>query len=228
MGESFELRKNRPAKVVGVMEDGGSSYESEVWVDVHTLRAAFGRDGVVSSVRAKLVSPTKFESLKASIDQDPKLGLEVLRESDYQEKQSQGTKIFITAMGVVIAGFFSIGAMIGAMITMYASVANRQREVGTLRALGFSRISILTSFLLESLALALLGGIVGAVASLAMAFVRFSTMNFATWLEIVFSFDPTPTILLEAMLVAGVMGLLGGFLPAVRAALMNPIDAMRA
>ena len=206
LGESFELRKNRPVRVVGVMEDGGSSYESEVWVDVHTLRAAFGRDGVVSSVRARLLEATKFDALKASIDQDPQLGLDVMRESDFQEKLSQGTKIFITAMGVVIAVFFSIGAMIGAMITMYASVANRQREIGTLRALGFTRSSILLSFLLESIALALLGGVVGAVASLAMGFVKFSTMNFATWSEIVFSFDPTPAILGQAMVAAAVMG----------------------
>jgi putative ABC transport system permease protein len=227
MGESFELRKNRPVRVVGVMEDGGSSYESEVWVDVHTLRAAFGRDGVVSSVRARLLDPLKFDALKASIDQDPQLGLDVMRESDFQEKLSQGTKIFITAMGVVIAVFFSIGAMIGAMITMYASVANRQREIGTLRALGFTRTSILTSFLLESVALALLGGAVGAIASLAMGFVKFSTMNFATWSEIVFSFEPTPAILGQAMVAAAAMGILGGLFPAVRAARMNAVEAMR-
>jgi putative ABC transport system permease protein len=150
-----------------------------------------------------------------------------MRESEYYEKQGSGTSTFITAMGVMIGVFFSIGAMIGAMITMHASIANRQREIGTLRALGFSRLSILTSFLIESVALALVGGVIGALASLLMSFVRFSTMNFASFCEIVFTFEPTPGILIRAMVLAAVMGLLGGLFPAIRAARMNPILAMR-
>lgn len=227
IGESFELRKNRPVKVVGVFADEGSSFESEVWADLHTTRAAFGREGAVSSVRARLVSASKFDGFKASIEQDRQLGLEVIRESDYYEKQSEGTSIFIKAMGITIAVFFSIGAMIGAMITMHASIANRQREIGTLRALGFSRFSILTSFLLESIALALLGGVVGTLASFAMGFVRFSVINFATFSEIVFTFEPTPGIVVTSVVIAVVMGLLGGFFPALRAARMSPLQAMR-
>ncbi|AUX44268.1 hypothetical protein SOCE26_057320 [Sorangium cellulosum] len=227
IGGSFELRKNRPVKVVGVFSDGGSSYESEVWGDVHTVRAAFGREGSVSSVRARLASPTKFDAFEASIEQNRQLGLEVMRESDYYEKQSEGTRVFITAMGVMIAVFFSIGAMIGAMITMHASIANRQREIGTLRALGFSRFSILTSFLLESIFLAFLGGVLGCLAALAMGLVRFSIINFASFSEIVFTFEPTPGIMIASVLVAMGMGLLGGFFPALRAARMSPILAMR-
>jgi putative ABC transport system permease protein len=227
IGQSFELRKNRPVTVVGVFADEGSSYESEIWADVGTIRAAFGREGSVSSVRVKLESASKFDLLKSSIEQNRQLGLAAIRETDYYEKQSEGTSIFVRALGTIIAFFFSIGAMIGAMITMHASIANRQREIGTLRALGFSRLSILSSFLLESLLLALIGGAVGAAASLAMGLVRFSTMNFSSWSEIVFTFEPTPGIMIGSIVLAAVMGILGGFFPALRAARMSPIKAMR-
>ena len=135
--------------------------------------------------------------------------------------------MFIGAMGTLISVLFSMGAMIGAMITMYAAVANRQREIGTLRALGFSRSSILGCFLLEAVLLALAGGAVGAAASLAMGYVKFSMMNFASWSEIVFSFDPTPQIIGRALVFAGIMGLVGGFFPALRASRVSPVAAMR-
>jgi putative ABC transport system permease protein len=227
VGDAFELRKNRPVKVVGVFADGGSSFESEVWGDLHTVRSAFGHEGAVSSVRVRLVSPSKFDAFESSIEQNRQLGLEVMRESEYYEKQSEGTSLFITAMGVLIAVFFSIGAMIGAMITMHASIANRQREIGPLRALGFSRLSILSSFLLESILLATVGGVLGTAASLAMGLVRFSMINFATFSETVFTFEPTPGIMVGSVLLAAVMGLIGGFFPALRAARMSPVVAMR-
>ena len=227
IGQSFELRKNRPVTVVGVFEDGGSSFESEVWGDVETVRNSSGRDGIVSAVRVKLTNADQFDSYKASIESNRQLNLQVQRESEYYAKQSEGTSLFIRVMGVLIAIFFSVGAMIGAMITMHAAVAHRQREIGTLRALGFSRTSIMLSFLVESIALALIGGVVGAVASLGMQFARFSTMNFQSWSEIVFTFDPTGEIIVSAMILAGVMGLVGGFFPALRAARMSPIEAMR-
>jgi putative ABC transport system permease protein len=213
--------------VVGIMESGGSSYESEVWVDREVLRAAFGRQGGVSSVRVHLVSASAFDAFKASIEGDKRLGLMAERESDYYEKQSEGTSTFMGAMGTLIAVFFSMGAMIGAMITMYAAVAGRQREIGTLRALGFSRASILGSFLLEAVILALCGGLVGAIASLGMGQLHLSMMNMASWSEITFSFDPTPGIILRAMIFAGVMGLVGGFFPALRASRVSPVNAMR-
>jgi putative ABC transport system permease protein len=227
LGSSFELKKNRPVKVVGVFSAGGSSLESEVWSDVDTLRTSFGREGVVSSVTARLESPTQFDVFEAAIENDKQLGLDAQRETAYYEKQSEGTSIFITAIGAVIAVFFSIGAMIGAAITMYAAVAQRQREIGTLQALGFSRISVLGSFLLESVMLAGAGGVVGVVAALAMSQVKFSMMNFATWQEISFSFDPNPVILGGSLIFGGAMGVLGGFLPALRAARTSPLKAMR-
>jgi putative ABC transport system permease protein len=228
LGQSFELKKNRMVQVVGIFEYGGSSFESEIWSDLNTVRTAFGREGLFSSVRVRLESPTKFDGFKASIEQNRQLGLEAQRESEYYEKQSQGLSIFITALGMVIAVFFFIGAVIGAMITMYASVANRQKEIGTLRALGFSRFSIITSFLFESTLLALAGGILGALASLALGFVKFSMMNFQSWSEIVIAFEPNFVSIGVAVFVAVVMGLVGGFLPAVRAARMSPVEAMRA
>jgi putative ABC transport system permease protein len=227
LGESFDLRKNRPVKVVGVFADQGSSYESEVWVDVDTLRAAYGRQGSLSSVRVKLDSAASFDLFKAAMEGEKQYGYLAMRESEYLEKQSQGTSLFIGVMGTLISIFFAMGAMIGATITMYAAVANRQREIGTLRALGFGRGSILLSFLLEAVVLAVFGGIVGAVASLGMGFVHFSMLNFASWSEIVFGFEPTPKIILTSLGLALGMGLMGGFFPAVAASRVSPIAAMR-
>ncbi len=227
LDQSFDIKKNRPVKVVGVFESGGSSYESEVWVDRELLRSAYGRQGHMSSVRVHLDSTAAFDAFQVGVEEDKRLGLMAMRESDYYEKQSEGTSVFIGAMGTLIAVFFSMGAMIGAMITMYAAVANRQREIGTLRALGFSRSSILGCFLLEAMILALAGGAVGTAASLAMGYVKFSMMNFASWSEMVFSFDPTPAIIVRALVFAGVMGFLGGFFPALRASRVSPVAAMR-
>jgi len=227
LNSSFEIRKGRPVKVVGVFESGGSSYESEVWASLDVLRTSYRREGTVSSARVRLDSPAKYDSFKAAIELDKRIGLMAMRETEYYEKQSEASSKFIGALGTVIAVFFSIGAMIGATITMNAAVANRTREIGTLRALGFPRRQILASFLIESVVLALGGGIVGTLASLGMGFVKFSMVNFASWSEIVFSFDPTPRILITSVLFAVVMGVMGGFLPAVRAARIAPVTAMR-
>jgi putative ABC transport system permease protein len=227
LGQSFDLKKNRPVRVVGVFEDRGSSFESEVWADVETVRSAFGREALVSAVRVRLRSPGQFDAFRRAVESNPQLGLTVKRESVYYEELAQGTTQFLTILGMMIAFFFAAGAMIGAMITMHASVAQRSREIGTLRALGFSRRSILASFLFESVVLSLLGGAVGAAASLAMGLVRFNLVNFATFSEIVFTFVPTPGIVLSSLVFAALMGLLGGFFPAVRAARMNVLDALR-
>jgi putative ABC transport system permease protein len=214
-------------KVVGIFDDGGSAYESEIWADVDRVRANFGRGPIVSSVRVRLDSPAKFDGLAAALDANRQLDVSAMQEAEFFRKTSQGTSIFLTAMGFIIAFFFSIGAMIGAMITMHATIAQRQREIGTLRALGFTRFQILTSFLFESVALALLGGALGAAASLLMSLKEISTMNWATFSEIVFKFEPSVGIIVSAMVAAAGMGILGGFWPAVRAARMNPVQAMR-
>jgi putative ABC transport system permease protein len=227
LGQSFELKKNRKATVVGVFSDEGSSFESEIWADIHAVRTAFGREGYVSSIRVRLDAASKFDAFRALVEQNRQLGLSVQREADYYAKQSAMTADFLTLMGTMIAVLFSIGAMIGATITMNGQVAHRQREIGTLRALGFSRRSILTSFLLESIALALVGGGVGAMASLGLKFVKITMLNAGTWAEIVFGFEPTPEILAKAVFLAGIMGVIGGFLPAIRAARISPVEAMR-
>ena len=227
IGQKFDVRKNRPVEVVGVLEDNGSSTESEVWGDIDTVRAAFGRVGLVSSVRARLRSTNDFDGFKTAVETNRQLGVAVMRESKYYEKQSSGTAIFIKAMGLVVAIFFSIGAMIGAMITMYSTVANRSREIGTLRALGFSRTQVLTSFLFEGVILAVGGGLIGALGSLAMSFVHFSIMNFASWSEISFSFDPNPKIIFSSLFFAAAMGLLGSFFPAFRASRTSVLAALR-
>lgn len=228
LGKSFELKKNRPVKVVGIFDAGGSSFESEIWADIDTVRSSFGREGLVSSVTVRLDSPSRYEAFKAIMETDKQLGLEAFREKDYYEKQSQGTSIFVWALGIVITIFFSIGAMIGATITMNAAVAQRQREIGTLRALGFSRTSILFSFLLEAVVLASIGGLCGLFSAFLLSFAEVSMMNFATFQEVTFGFDPNPLLLAIAFVFGAAMGILGGFFPALRAARVSPVDAMRA
>jgi putative ABC transport system permease protein len=227
VGQSFELKKNRKVKVVGVFEDQGSSYESEVFVDLHVLRQTFAREGYVSSVRVRLDSPSKFDAFKANIESNRQLGLNVMRDADYFEKQSEATALLLKVIGWMIGIFFSIGAMIGATITMNAQVAGRTREIGTLRALGFSRASILFSFLLESIVLALVGGAVGAVGALGLSMIKVSLINQASWSEIAWRFEASPKILVSSVILAGFMGIVGGFLPAIRAARVSPVEAMR-
>lgn len=227
LGESLELKKNRPVKVVGVFEANGSSLESEIWADIDTVRSSFGRGSSSSSATVVLESPSAYDAFADYIENDKQLGLEPMRETVYYDKQSEGTSLFITVLGSIIAFFFSVGAMIGAMITMYGAVAQRAKEVGTLRALGFSRGAVLLSFLFESVVLALIGGLIGGLASMGMTAVKFSMMNFATWQEITFSFDPSPAIILGSVAAGGMMGVLGGFFPAVAASRLSPIEAMR-
>jgi putative ABC transport system permease protein len=228
LGETFELKKNRPATVVGVFEDDGSAYESEIWVDREVLRQTYHREGIVSGVRVRLESPSKFDAFRAGVENDKRLGLQAVRESTFYERMSEGAATFVKVVGTIVSVFFAVGAMIGAMITMYAAVANRQREIGTLRALGFSRTSILGSFLLESVLLAVIGGAVGTAGSFAMGFVRFSMINFASWSEVVFTFEPTRGVVATSLAFASGMGLLGGLFPAVRAARTSALKAIRA
>jgi putative ABC transport system permease protein len=227
LGGSFEIKKNRAVTVVGVFEAGGSTFESEVWADIETVRTAFGRENLVSSVTAQLESATAFDAFKAHVESDQRIGLEVMRESRYYEKQSAQTGDFLLYMGITIAVFFSIGAMIGAMITMYGAVAQRRREIGTLRALGFSRLAVMFSFLFEAVVLAFFGGLIGIAATVPMSLVELSVVNFATFSEVVFSFDLSPKVILTALLSGCGMGVLGGFFPAYRAARVSPVEAMR-
>ena len=227
LGSKFDIKKNRAIAVVGVFQDGGSAHESELWIDRDVVRSAYGRASTVSSVRVELESLASFDTFRVAVEQDKRLGLQAMRESEYYDKQSEGTSKFISILGTLVAFCFAIGAMIGASITMYASIANRQREIGILRALGFSRLGILLSFLLEAVLLAFGGGVLGALASLAMGAVRFPILNQSSWSEMVFSFQPTAAIVGYSLLAAAGMGIVGGFLPAVRAARVSPLAALR-
>lgn len=227
LGSTFDLKKNRPVKVVGFFSDEGSATESEVWADIELVKQAFKRDGHVSSVRVRLDGPSKFDGFKALLEDNRQLGVTAMREADFLEKQSEMTGFILNLLGGMVAIFFSAGAMIGATITMNAQVAGRTREIGTLRALGFSKSSILVSFLFESLLLSLFGGAVGALAATAMKAVKISMINGNSWSEIVFGFEPTPGIIAGSMILATVMGLVGGFLPAIRATRVSPLEALR-
>jgi putative ABC transport system permease protein len=227
-GESLDLRRNRPLSVVGVFTAGGASYESEVWGDLDYVRNALGRQAVVSSGRVRLTSPADFDAYRQAIETDKRFSMKVMRESDYNEKQSQATASFLKTMGIIIAVLFSIAAMLGAAITMNGAVAHRNREIGTLRALGFSRRSILTAFLLEAILLAAIGGVIGsALVLLLSAFVSFPVINFQTFSEIVIRFHASPAVFAKALIFSGVMGLIGGLFPAIRASRVSPIEAMR-
>lgn len=227
-GQSFELRRNRPLQVVGEFTSDGSSYESEVWGDLDTIRRSLGREAVVSSARARLNSPADYDAYREVIQNDPRFSMKVLREADYYQNASEDTSTFLGALGLVIAILFSLAAMIGAAITMNAAVSHRAREIGTLRALGFSRFSILWSFLFESIVLAVIGGAVGCVLVLLLSSVRFSVINFTTFSEIVIRFDATPAVFGWSLAFSVLMGLIGGMVPAIRAARISPVEAMRA
>lgn len=227
MGKSFDLRRNRPLVVVGEFEASGTSYESEVWGDLDTIRTSVGRESAVSSARVRLTSASAFDGYRSAIEADKRLNLKVQREDEYYKNASEQTSAFLTGLGLVIAILFSIAAMIGALITMNAAVAHRTREIGTLRALGFSKLAILFSFVLEAVFLSLIGGAIGVVLVQLLALVSFPTMNFATFSEIIITFRATPGIVIGSMIFAMIMGLLGGIIPAIRAALVSPVEAMR-
>jgi putative ABC transport system permease protein len=226
-GHSIDLRRNRPLNVVGVFTTAGSSYESEVWGDLDYIRNSLGRDAVVSSTRVRLNSPADFDVYRATIENDKRFSMKVMRESDYFEKQSEGTAGFLKTAGVIMAILFSFAAMLGAAITMNGAVSHRGREIGTLRALGFSRRAILTSFLIEAIVLAVIGGVIGSALVLLMSFVKFPIINFQTFSEIVISFRAAPAVFVKALVFSGVMGLIGGLIPAIRASRVSPIEAMR-
>jgi putative ABC transport system permease protein len=225
--DSFELRRNRPLQIVGEFSSDGSSYESEVWGDLDVVRRALGRDAVVSSARVRLNSSSDFDAYRQLIEGDKSFSMKVMREADYYDKQSQQTSGFLKGGGLFIAILFSLAAMVGAAITMNGAVAHRSREIGTLRALGFSRFSILLSFLFEAILLAVIGGLIGSAFVMLLSLVSFPVMNFQTFSEIVISFHATPGVFVKALIFSGVMGLIGGLVPAIRAALVSPIEAMR-
>ena len=213
--------------VVGVSDAGKTAFDSEIWGDVDQLMQAFRRTAY-SSMIARLNRPEDFDALRARLDDDPRLKVTVKRERQFYEDQSRSLSNFITLLGMALSVIFSLGAMIGAAITMYAAVATRTAEIGTLRALGFRRTSVLVAFLAESLLLALVGGLAGLVAASFLTAITISTTNFQSFSELAFSFQLTPRIVAQSLAFALLMGLVGGFLPAIKASRMKIVDALRA
>jgi ABC-type lipoprotein release transport system permease subunit len=213
--------------VVGVFDAGATAYSSELWGDADQLMQAFRRP-VYSSVLFRLRDAAAFPELKARIETDPRLTVEAKRETQYYADQSEMMALFLRILGLSLTIIFSIGAMIGAMITMYAAVANRTAEIGTLRALGFSRGSILAAFLMEAMFLGLVGGFAGLLCASFMQFITISTVNWQTFSELAFSFTLTGEVAFQALFFSLLMGFIGGVLPAIRASRMNIVEALRA
>ncbi len=226
LGESLRFAQ-REWVVVGIFDAGKTGFDSEIWGDAEQLMQSFRRISF-SSMVFKLNETEAFDTVKAKLESDPRLQLEAKRETQFYADQSEGLAKFIQYLGVTISIIFSIGAVIGAMVTMYASVANRVGEIGTLRALGFGRSAVLTAFLGEALLLALVGGVIGLIAATFMQNISISTTNFQTFSELAFSFKLTPSIVVSSIFFALGMGFVGGFLPALRASRMKIVDALRA
>jgi ABC-type lipoprotein release transport system permease subunit len=217
----------RDWRVVGIFDAGSSGFSSEIWGDVDQFMQAFRRPGY-SSVIFRLSDPSEFQNVKSRVESDPRLTLEAKRETKYYAEQSQMMAKFLRILGMSLTIIFSLGAIIGAMITMYSAVANRIAEIGTLRALGFRRRDILIAFLLESLLLGFLGGLSGLLFASLMQFITISTVNFQTFSELAFRFTLSFEIVYKGMVFSLIMGFVGGLLPALRASRMVIVEALRA
>ena len=214
--------------VVGIFEADGTISESEIWCDAAVLQPAYRRGSTFQSVMARLDSPDTFQLFKDALTADPRLDVQVERETDYYSSQSSQVRSIIAGIGTVIAVLMGVGAIFGAVNTMYNAVATRTREIATLRALGFSPSSVVVSVLVESALLAVVGGVVGGgVAYAAFHGYQTATMNWQTFSQVAFTFTVTPALLVQGAVYALVMGLLGGLFPAIRAARLPIVTALR-
>ena len=215
-------------KVVGIFDAGGSAFDSEIWCDHTVLAETYNRPtNVYSSITVRLNSPTAFEAFKDELTTDPRLTVQVEREAEYYERQSQMVSTLIRVLGFLVAFVMAIGAVFGALNTMYSAVAARAREIATMRALGFGGASVVLSFMFESLLISLVGGILGCIAVLPLNGFTAGTMNWQTFSHLAFAFRVTPGLLVAGLLFALLMGLVGGVLPAVRAARLKVAHALR-
>jgi ABC-type lipoprotein release transport system permease subunit len=226
LGQSLAFAQRRWT-VVGTFDAGRSAFDSEIWGDAEQLQQAFRRTSW-SSVIARLASHDALRALQAELGADPRLQVEVQRERQFYEDEARGLATFINVLGLALSVIFSLGATIGAAITMYASVANRTAEIGTLRALGFGRRAILGAFMIEALLLALVGGVAGLAGAALLQGLSISATNFQSFSELAFGFAMTPRIVVDGLLFALLMGLVGGVLPAIKAARLKIVDALRA
>ena len=213
--------------VVGLFEAGGSLSESELWCDVNVLQPAYRRN-VFQSVHAKLESPASFDEFKDALITDPRLQVKVEREDEYYAGQSEILHGVISGLGTLVAALMGIGAIFGALNTMYSAVAARSREIATLRALGFGGGPAVVAVLIESQVLALVGGLIGGLgAYLTFNGYQAATLNWASFSQVVFTFEVTPGLMVSGLVASLVMGLLGGLFPAIRAARIPVAVALR-
>ena len=225
LGETLRFA-GRDWRVVGVFDAQRSAFDSEIWGDSEQMMQAYRRQ-VFSTVVLRLSDPSKLAQIQARLDADPRLTLEAKPEVKFYAEQSEQLSMFIRLLGLSLSIIFSIGAVVGAMITMFATVAARIGEIGTLRALGFRRSQVMVTFLGEALLLSLVGGVLGVIGASIMQTVNISTTNFQTFSEIAFQFRLTPKIMVQTLLFALAMGFVGGFIPAWRASRMKIVDCLR-
>ncbi|MDX2039355.1 MAG: ABC transporter permease [Isosphaeraceae bacterium] len=226
LGELLVCGDKEQYRVVGIFTAGGSAAESEVWVDRQDLEQRTGREGSVSSVQLRAASAADYDRIKSTIENDNRFKLAPLSEVDYFAAQSRSS-LFLKVGGTIIAILLTAGAMFAAANTMYAAVRTRTREIGTMRALGFSRMDVLFCFLGESMLLCLLGGALGLLATLPLQVITYGTSNFDTFSEVTFNFRFGPLVMGVAVGMTLAMGLVGGLFPALRAVRMDVIKALR-
>jgi putative ABC transport system permease protein len=215
-------------QVVGIFDAGGSAFDSEIWCDAKLLNEILKRpDNIFQSVTVHLASPQTFQQFKDAVTSDPRMNVDVTREIDYYAKQSTTMTRLITVLGGLVAAIMAIGAVFGALNTMYSAIAERGREIATMRAVGFSSSNVILSFLFEALSISLVGGILGCLAVLPLNGFTTNTMNFQTFANVAFAFKITFDLLLLGIVFALVMGVLGGMLPAIRAATRPVAVALR-
>jgi len=214
--------------VVGIFESGGGLAETEIWVDASVLQPAYRRGNSYQAVYAKLESPDAFQEFKDALTSDPRLNVKPMRESEYYEAQSAMLYNLVTGLGTLIAVIMGFGAVFGALNTMYTAVSSRSREIATLRALGFHSSPVVISVLLESLLLALAGGVIGAAAAWwVFDGFRAATLNFTSFSQVAFAFNVSPSLLIRGIVFAMLIGLIGGLFPAMRAARQPVATALR-
>lgn len=208
----------RKFKVVGRFRTGGSSFESEIWGDANVLMPVFHRQGAYQVVVLRMKNPAGYDAFKREAEKDPRLGVQVYRENAFYAEQAQSVTLLIRGLGIFITVIMAVGALFGAANTMFAAVSGRTREIATLLVLGFSPLAVMGSFVVESVMIAVIGGLLGCLLALPINGITTSTTNFASFSEVAFQFKVTPALMLDALIFSAVLGILGGFFPALKAA----------
>jgi putative ABC transport system permease protein len=227
LGNTISLGSVR-FQIVGIFDAGGSAFDSEIWGDAHLIGPAYNRpDTFFQSITVHLASPHSLQQVRDALTSDPRLNVDVTREVDYYSKQSTRLTTLITVLGGLVAAIMAIGAVFGALNTMYSAIAERGREIATMRAIGFGGPSVVFSFVIEALLIALVGGLIGCIAVLPLNGLTTGAMNLQTFSHLAFAFKITPELLMKGILFALAMGVVGGLLPAIRAAVQPIATALR-